>query len=162
MKIVPTIAVALSLFVCGAAPSFASKHKPVAMSHAVAMSKLAPADEYFGPLKMSILGIGNALNNVKRRINGGDMSDDTLASLNQVRGSIQDWERRYPRDPWLSRTLLALHATYMLFPDDRARSHAAATASWLVAKYPSSKEASFVRNVRTTTASRESLKTAER
>jgi len=55
MKIVSTIALSLSLMTLGVAPAFAD-----ANSHAIAMSKLAPADEYFGPLKMSILGIGNA------------------------------------------------------------------------------------------------------
>jgi len=156
MKIVSTIALSLSLMTLGVAPAFAG-----ANSHAIAMSKLAPADEYFGPLKMSILGIGNAMNNVKRRMSGGDMSDDTLNSLTQVSNSIHDWETKYPRDPWLSRSLLALHRTYALFSDDRARSHASDTAAWLVAKYPASKEAAFAR-AKPAAVSRETASTSER
>lgn len=146
MKFVTTMALSFFLITLAASPTLAKKHHNEPSAHAVAMANLAPADEYFGPLKMSILGIGNAMFNIKRRATGGEISADTIVSLNQVRSSIQDWERKYPRDPWLSRTLLRLHETYMLFPDQRAHELAASTTTWLVAKYPHSKEAALLRS----------------
>lgn len=139
MKIISITVLGLSLLTLSLTPAIAAQS--LSYSHSAAMADLAPADEYFGPLKMSILGIGNALNNIKRRLNGADMSDDTLNSLAQVQNSIKDWESKYPRDPWLSRSLLALHHTYAMFHDDRAKAMASRTAAWIIAKYAGSKEA---------------------
>ncbi|GAC1310298.1 MAG: hypothetical protein NVSMB19_24470 [Vulcanimicrobiaceae bacterium] len=136
------MALSLLVIVANVCPTMAQQtaHK----SH-VPLAMLAPADRYFGPLKMSILGINNALTMVKRRQAGGDISDSTIASLTQVNLSIREWEQQFPRDPWISRAVLALHKTYALFPDAKAQAHAAATAAWLASKYPDSKEAGELR-----------------
>ena len=71
----------------------------------------APADEYFGPFKESILEVRNRLIRFE-----GD-ADRVLAR--QIRGidvlevTIEDWYRKYPRDPWIrdfSRRLARLYA----------------------------------------------------
>ncbi len=107
-----------------------------AKSHAALMATLAPADEYFGPLKMSILGMNNAMVTVRRRQSMGEMTPDTEKSLTQVENSIHDWERKYPRDPWIARVLLNLDKTYALFPDRKAHAHAVASVAWMAKKYP--------------------------
>ena len=67
---------------------------------AVMHSGPAPADEYFGPFKESILGIRNHLVDLER------MSDTTLRKQH-IRGidneeiACEAWERAYPNDPWL-------------------------------------------------------------
>lgn len=64
----------------------------------------APADEYFGKMKMSYLGINNTFHDAsisagqhtRERwiINKVDLADDAL----------QDWARKFPHDPQLART----------------------------------------------------------
>ena len=59
----------------------------------------APADEYFGPFKESVLEIRNRLMTFER--------DADWHLRRHVRGidnlevAIEDWYRKYPRDPWL-------------------------------------------------------------
>ena len=111
----------------------------------VPMSQLAPADEYFGPLKMSLLGIDNAMLNIVRRGTRLEMASDTVHALDQVRSAIRDWEKRYPHDPGIGRALLRLHKTYAAFPDRHANALALSTAAWLVVKYPHSPQAKDAR-----------------
>jgi hypothetical protein len=62
---------------------------------------LAPADEYFGRMKMSVLGIRNALDGLERRVESGDRSVGSMLAL--VDDAISDWRSKYPRDTWLRR-----------------------------------------------------------
>lgn len=65
------------------------------------MRDLAPADEYFGRMKMSVLGIRNALNGLERRVESGDRSVGSMLAL--VDDAISDWRSKYPHDTWLRR-----------------------------------------------------------
>jgi hypothetical protein len=68
------------------------------------MRDLAPADEYFGQLKMSVLGIRNELNSLERRAAGGERNVGAMSGkLAFVDDAMRDWRRRYPRDNWLPR-----------------------------------------------------------
>jgi hypothetical protein len=62
---------------------------------------LAPADEYFGRMKMSVLGIRNALDGLERRAESGDRSVGSMLTL--VDDAISDWRAKYPHDTWLRR-----------------------------------------------------------
>lgn len=112
----------------------------------VPMAMLAPADEYFGPLKMSLLGIDNAMFTIVRRGTSGEMPPSTVHALDQIASAIRDWEKRYPRDPGIGRALLRLHKTYAAFPDRHAGGLALSTAVWLVVKYPHSPQAKDARS----------------
>jgi hypothetical protein len=71
---------------------------------AAGMSDLAPADQYFGQLKMSVLGIRNELNALERRAAGGDRNVGAMSGkLAMVDDAMRDWRRHYPRDTWLPR-----------------------------------------------------------
>lgn len=143
MKFVPTAAFVLAaITLC---PTLAAVRPQPAAAETVPIWAYAPADEYFGPLKMSILGVNNAMVNVRRRQNGGVMSDDTLSSLNQVTLSIRDCQRHYPRDPWNARAIFDLEETYGSFSDTRARRHASQTSAWLLRAYPRSRSAARLR-----------------
>jgi hypothetical protein len=73
-------------------------------AQAAGMRDLAPADEYFGRLKMSVLGIRNELNTLERRVAGGDRNVASLSGkLAMVDDAINDWRVHYPRDNWLPR-----------------------------------------------------------
>lgn len=66
----------------------------VSATSAAAHSRLAPADEYFGRLKMSVLEVTNRINDARR---GGA----TYVGLLNTQGAIEDWARKYPGDPWI-------------------------------------------------------------
>src|ERR1700733_1402625 len=64
----------------------------------------APADEYFGRMKMSFLGMNNTFRDSS--ISSGDHTTNQ-AIINKValaEDALGDWARRYPRDPQLART----------------------------------------------------------
>ncbi len=88
------LAAALGLtFACLATPA-----------HAATVRDLAPADEYFGLLRMSVLGIRNELNTLERRAVSGDRNMAAMSGkLALVEDAMRDWRTRFPRDTWLPR-----------------------------------------------------------
>lgn len=62
----------------------------------------APADEYFGPLKDSILGIRNRLLAFERKADSELLIAGSLRGIDNIELAIEDWDRQYPRDPWLA------------------------------------------------------------
>ena len=62
---------------------------------ASAHTKLAPADEYFGRMKMSPIEITNHISDSERS-GGGSYNILTL-----TQNAIEDWTRKYPGDPWI-------------------------------------------------------------
>ncbi len=59
----------------------------------------APADEYFGPFKESVLEIRNRLMAFER-----DATWDLrrhVRAIDSLEVTIEDWYRHYPRDPWV-------------------------------------------------------------
>ncbi len=64
----------------------------------------APADEYFGKMKMSYLGMNNTFHDAA--ISSGDHTTDP-AIVHRValaEDALEAWARKYPRDPQLART----------------------------------------------------------
>ena len=64
----------------------------------------APADEYFGRLKLSFLGMNNTFRDAA--ISSGDHTTDP-AIINKValaEDALEAWGKKYPRDPQLART----------------------------------------------------------
>ncbi len=61
----------------------------------------APADEYFGPFKESVLGIRNRLMDLERKADNELLLADAARGIDNVELAIEDWDRHYPRDPWL-------------------------------------------------------------
>ncbi|HEY9180755.1 MAG TPA: hypothetical protein VIO32_08535, partial [Candidatus Baltobacteraceae bacterium] len=75
--------------------------------------RVAPADEYFGRLKMSILGIGNQLRDLALRLQyTPDKSEAILGSAAMVEDAMRDWEHKYPGDPWLAKDVYQLTSLY--------------------------------------------------
>jgi len=90
-----------------ASPAPAKSPAPVSKyerAHRGLMEISAPADEYFGRLKMSFLGINNTLHDVG--ITAGDHTTDpsVVAKVALAEDALKDWEKRYPRDPQLGRS----------------------------------------------------------
>ena len=64
-------------------------------AYAGARSRLAPADEYFGPTKMSPLEITN-------RIHDAEIRGGSYGGLMSTQAAIEDWTHKYPADPWIA------------------------------------------------------------
>jgi hypothetical protein len=121
--------------------------KAQAARHA-AMMLLAPADEYFGPLKQSILGIRNTLRDMGLRYDANPASaPQTLSSAALTEASIRDWERKYPRDHGVPIAVLGLQRLYAKIDTEAGRAKAKATADWLFKAYGTSKQAKSLREI---------------
>jgi len=131
---------ALSTF----SPAFAQATVDGAAPHALA-ARVAPADEYFGPLKLSVLGIRNTINDTTLRMSAGVDENGTMRCLGLVEASVRDWEAKYPRDNWLPRIVYSLHHAYLKVATRDSLVHSIDVASWLMEKYPASEEAKLVR-----------------
>ena len=69
---------------------------------ALAASRVAPADEYFGHLKMSILGIRNQLRDLETKSSWrGESRRALLGEASFIEDAMAEWSRKYPGDPWI-------------------------------------------------------------
>lgn len=71
----------------------------------------APADEYFGRLKMSFLGMNNTFRDAA--ISSGEHTTDPAIArrIALAEDALEAWAKKYPRDPQLARTyFLAMNA----------------------------------------------------
>jgi hypothetical protein len=64
------------------------------------LMSMAPVDEYFGPAKLSPLGIANELDRIKRYLDAG-WGDRMAPDAAKLAGAFGDWQRWYPHDPVL-------------------------------------------------------------
>ena len=116
-------------------------HAPAKVAHPAAPKiKVAPADEYFGHLKMSILGIRNTLKDLALK------ADYNQTNAEQIFGSaafaeeaLREWEHKYPRDPWLAKTVAGLVHMYSKVPTVQGRAKMHAALAWLTGRYGSTK-----------------------
>lgn len=132
-----TIAVFASVLLAGTPTAYATPHS----SHA----KVAPADEYFGRLKLSILGIRNELHDLSvRAAFASEKPGDVLGSAAFVEDALRDWEKRYPRDPWLAKSVYELANLYGEIHSDEGRQHTQHTLKWLLSRYGNSPYAARV------------------
>ncbi len=111
-----------------------------ALPHAAYLSTLAPADEYFGPMGMSILGIENELKRINFMLDyayGNRESDATF----QVAKSIVAMQEVYPRDRDLPMLLYACYATLQRMTDEQSRRVAGQLKGILTVEYQDSPQA---------------------
>lgn len=153
-------AAALSyLAVC--VPAAAETVEP-AQPQAQSVSHCAPADEYFGPLRLSVIGVRNNIAETESRIERGEFdSASTLKHLSLVEASLREWEARYPGDSWLPRLMLDLHRAYRSMATEEASLRSIDAASWLMRDYASSREAQALRLELATAMRDESSKPAQ-
>jgi|GEM_PF-2816610 len=65
-------------------------------------SGLAPADEYFGPQKQSVLGINNSLTNLVNALKAKSKSArDINHELQTDQAAVEDLRTQYPNESWL-------------------------------------------------------------
>ena len=117
---------------------------PAAFVH---RSALAPADEYFGGFKMSILGVRNTIADIDAR---ADVAADAAArslchKLVLAEEALRDWHAKYPDDVWIPRLGYAMLKDYekidAVIPSEEfhdAGVHAIDLSTWLDVTFPNS------------------------
>ena len=106
----------------------------------------APADQYFGKLKMSALRIRYETMQLKKRYENHDLlPDQTLHLLLLTQDAFDEWARLYPKDPWLASTGYELAQLYEELPGTVARDHAVALLVYVKSHFP---ETSYARESR--------------
>ncbi|MDB5069691.1 MAG: hypothetical protein JWM87_802 [Candidatus Eremiobacteraeota bacterium] len=141
----PHAAAATTAAARAAAPKTPAKG-PKRVAKAPPKCKVAPADEYFGKLKMSILGIRNTIKDQGLKVDyDPEKAPGTLNAISLTEDAIHDWQRKYPCDSWLPGTLYALQHFYLKIHTDDGVKHVHATFAWLRHDYPRS---SFVQLAR--------------
>ena len=124
----------------GASQTHAPAKKAAAQKPAPPKIAVAPADEYFGRLKMSILGIRNTLKDLAYKAEGNPgNAEQVFGSAAFAEEALKEWEHKYPRDPWLAKSVAALAHMYTKVPTPAGRAKMHAALAWLTAKYGGSK-----------------------
>ncbi len=97
----------------------------------------APADQYFGKLKMSALRIRYETMQLKKRYETHQLlPDQTLHLLLLNEDAYMDWARRYPTDSWLPSTGYAMAQLYEELPGTQARDRAVALLTYVKSHFP--------------------------
>jgi hypothetical protein len=93
-----------------------------------ALSHAAPADKYFGRLKMSALRIRYEIQQLKRDYEyHRRMPGDVLHMLTYTQDAYYQWAGAYPKDSWLPSTGYLLGKLYEELPGYGARDSAVQT-----------------------------------
>ncbi|MHB8146119.1 MAG: hypothetical protein ACYDGM_02505 [Vulcanimicrobiaceae bacterium] len=109
-------------------------------------SRLAPADEYFGHLQMSILGIRNELNRIRGRVEGDEAhADQQLGLCADVENAIEDFGTKYPDDSWLMGMTVDLESIYAHMHSNSAHLRAEQLLGWVHDRFPRSRMEDRVR-----------------
>ena len=102
--------------------------------------KVAPADEYFGHLKMSILGIRNTLKDLAQKAEYNPSNPEQIfGSANFAEEALHEWEHKYPNDPWLAKSVAGLVHMYSRVPTASGRAKMHAALAWLQKRYGKTK-----------------------
>jgi hypothetical protein len=116
----------------------------VAMQPAVTA---APADRYFGKLKMSALRVRYETMQLKKRYETHELTgDQTVHLLVLTEDAFDDWSRQYPKDPWLASTGYAMAHLYEELPGKLARDRAVKLFVYVKTSFPSTRYAEESRN----------------
>jgi len=126
--------VAVAATAAGAATRHAGKKL---VAHRSASCRVAPADEYFGRLKMSILGIRNTIKDQGLRIDlDPSRANGTLKEMALTEDAVHDWQHKYPCDSWLPGTIYALEHFYGKIHTPYGRKRVRYTYGWLHRDFP--------------------------
>lgn len=111
-----------------------------AQSHAGMLSTLAPADEYFGRMGMSVLGMRNELHRINLYLDAGygDRESNAGALLAE---SVDDLHRVYPRDRDLPALLLSAYRTLTRMHTAESQKSAGVLRSILTIEYQDTQQA---------------------
>jgi hypothetical protein len=141
MTVISLVALSASAASAAGTPKPAATKAPAAkpiIPHVVFLKyKVAPADEYFGRLKLSILGIRNTIKDMGYKVDVDPVHGNSIMNaVALTEDAMHDWEKKYPLDSWIPPAILSLERLYAKVDSDEARAHAKFTMAWLVKDYP--------------------------
>ena len=108
--------------------------------HELRLTRTAPADEYFGNVKFSPLGVRNEVIRINKYLDrgwGDRMEGDAL----HVDDAIEDWQKQYPHDSTLPATLLDTYQLLERVETDKTKGAALRVKTLLLVQYASSRQA---------------------
>ena len=127
-------------------PSKRAGARPSPSASATPKPSKAPADQYFGQLKMSILGLRHQIDALGKRYDERTISDDDLLhDARFIEDGIERWRLAYPRDPWLPLTSFHLAQLDAEVQTDAARARAKFLFAYTAKYFPTSKQAHLSR-----------------
>jgi hypothetical protein len=111
-----------------------------AIPHDVRLTRMAPADEYFGTAKLSPLGVRNELNRITKYLDAswGDRMSSAALTLGDA---IEDWQQQYPHDSSLPQHLLEYYRLLQRVDSSRTDPEARKVRSLLLVQYAGSAQA---------------------
>jgi hypothetical protein len=111
-----------------------------AVSHQFHLSVTAPADEYFGPRKMSVLGIRNDIQSLQAHLKVGWGSQLAGEGVD-LATAIDELHRVYPRDFELPKLIVSAASVLDKIPSAQTQARANGLRRTLVVEYPDSPQA---------------------
>lgn len=111
-----------------------------ALPHDVYLTTLAPADEYFGPMNMSILEIENRLKHINLMLDY-NYGNQESGEAGNVAHAIVDMQKVYPRDRDLPMLLYWTFTTLERMTDAQSREEARVLKAILTVEYQDSPQA---------------------
>jgi hypothetical protein len=111
-----------------------------AIPHELRLTRTAPADEYFGNLKFSPIGVRNEVVRINKYLDKGwgyRMENDAL----HVDDAVEDWQKQYPHDLTLPATLLDAFQLLQRVETDKTKAAALRVKTLLLVQYASSRQA---------------------
>ena len=110
------------------------------LSHEAQLSLTAPADEYFGDMRMSPLGVRNEIIRIGRYLDSG-WGDRMNGEALQLVSALVDWQHNYPRDYELPTRLLEAYHLLGRLSTPQCRVAADEIRRLLTVEYPSTPQA---------------------
>ncbi len=111
-----------------------------AIPHDAYLNMLAPADEYFGPLGMSILGIENQLKHINFMLDYNYGNEETAPAV-EVTDSIVAMQKVYPRDRDLPMLMYWAYTTLQRMTSEKSKDAARQIKAILTVEYQDSPQA---------------------
>jgi len=111
-----------------------------AIPHELRLTRTAPADEYFGNLHYSPIGVHNELVRINKYLDKGwgyRMEGDAL----QVDSAVEDWQKQYPHDTTLPAALLDTYKLLQRVETGKSKDAGSRVKTLLLVQYASSRQA---------------------
>lgn len=106
----------------------------------VALKHTAPADEYFGEIRISPIGVDDEMQRIQKYLDAGwgeRMAPDAL----HLAGAVEDWQHQYPHDRTLPKYLAGLYKLLVRVAAPATLAEAQRIREVLVVQYAGSDEA---------------------
>ena len=108
----------------------------VTMTESHAASTQAPADQYFGRLKLSYIAINNTLTDARAHAGPYTVDPDIINKVALAESAFLDWKSKYPKDSQIPRTTFLLAQVYLKIWTTQAQDKAGNYLIQLRDQYP--------------------------